>query len=94
MHNRIQSSGLCKIDDRIKIAKENLTAALAEDLRNVAEEPNLDIRRERFRPLQDRVWQYFQRGELDTAHQAMLLEVIQLGLDEQTMQTEVTEDSS
>ena len=76
------------IDDRIKIAKENLTAALAEDLRIVGHESNLTIRRERFRALQDRAWRYFQSGELDTSHQAMLMEVIQVGLSEQTEGTE------
>ncbi len=76
------------IDDRIKIAKENLTAALAEDLRIVGHESNLTIRREHFRALQERAWQYFQSGELDTSHQAMLMEVIQVGLSEQTEGTE------
>ena len=78
------------IDDRIKIAKENLTAALAQDLRTIAQESNSDptLRRERLRPLQERAWQYFQSGELDASHQAMLMEVIQEGISQQTEGTE------
>ncbi|MCH7869610.1 MAG: hypothetical protein IH881_18095 [Myxococcales bacterium] len=47
-----------------------------------------NVRRERFRALKERAWQYFQSGELDTSHQAMLMEVIQVGLSEQTEGTE------
>jgi TRAP transporter TAXI family solute receptor len=66
-------------NDRIKEAKENLTAALAEDLRKLATETGLDnpAGRARLRSLEGRVWGYFQKGELDASHQALLLEVIQ-----------------
>ena len=67
------------INDRIKEAKENLTAALAEDLRKLASETGLDssVGHARLRSLEGRVWGYFQKGELDTSHQALLLEVMQ-----------------
>ena len=67
------------INDRIKQAKENLTVALAEDLRGLAQETGLDAadRRQRLESLDERVWMYFQKGELDASHQAMLMEVIE-----------------
>ncbi len=70
------------INDRIKLAKENLTAALAEDLRGFAHETGLDAadRRQRLQSLEERVWTYFQKGELDASHQAMLMEVIERSL--------------
>ena len=70
------------INDRIKAAKEHLTAALADSLRKVAQETcsNSTERREHLRSLEGRVWQYFQKGELDASHQAMLLEVLKEGL--------------
>ena len=66
-------------NDRIKEAKENLTAALAEDLRKLASETGLDSPsgRARLRSLEGRVWGYFQKGELDASQQTLLLEVMQ-----------------
>ena len=70
------------INDRIRLAKENLTAALAEDLRELAHEAGSDDaeRRQRLQSLEERVWAYFQKGELDASHQSLLMEVIQRNL--------------
>ncbi|MEE8250174.1 MAG: TAXI family TRAP transporter solute-binding subunit [Gemmatimonadales bacterium] len=70
------------INDRIRLAKENLTAALAEDLRELAHEAGSDVagRHQRLQSLEERVWTYFQKGELDASHQALLMEVIQRNL--------------
>ncbi|TDJ48385.1 MAG: TAXI family TRAP transporter solute-binding subunit [Gemmatimonadetes bacterium] len=70
------------INDRIRLAKENLTAALAEDLRELAHETGSDVadRRQRLQSLEARVWTYFQKGELDASHQSLLMEVIQRNL--------------
>lgn len=71
------------INGRVKQAKENLTAALAEDLRRVAEQKDLDAatRDDRLRSLEERVWKYFQSGELDASHESILLQVIHENLD-------------
>jgi hypothetical protein len=67
------------INNRIRQAKENLTAALAEDLRAFKNETDFDAaeRQQRLQSMEERVWTYFQKGELDAAHQAMLMEVIE-----------------
>jgi TRAP transporter TAXI family solute receptor len=67
------------INNRIKQAKDNLTAALAEGLRKLGAEANLDgaTGRAQLHSLEGHVWRYFQEGELDASHQALLLEVIQ-----------------
>jgi TRAP transporter TAXI family solute receptor len=70
------------INGRVKQAKENLTSALAEDLRRIAEQEDLDdaTRRDRLHLLEERVWRYFQSGELDASHESILLQVIQENL--------------
>jgi TRAP transporter TAXI family solute receptor len=66
-------------NERIKEAKENLTAGLAEELRKLASDRRLDTPegQETLRKIEARVWAYFQKGELDASHQALLLEVLE-----------------
>jgi TRAP transporter TAXI family solute receptor len=67
------------VNDRMKQAKENLTAALADDLRKLAKQKNLTSseRRERLRSLEESAWRYFQKGEMDASHRRLLLEVVE-----------------
>jgi hypothetical protein len=70
------------VNDRVKQAKENLTAALADDLREVAKQKDLSPseRHQRLRGLEESVWRYFQKGEMDASHQRLLLEVVEQSL--------------
>jgi TRAP transporter TAXI family solute receptor len=70
------------INDRMKQAKENLTAALADDLRELGKQKDLNRseRRERLRGLEEKAWRYFQKGEMDASHRQLLLEVVEQGI--------------
>ena len=70
------------VNDRIRQAKENLTAALADKLREIAKQNDLNSseRRKRLLGLEESVWRYFQKGEMDASHQQLLLEVIEHSL--------------
>ena len=70
------------VTDRIKEAKETLTAALADDLREIAGQKDLNPseRRERLRSLEESVWRYFRMGEINASHHGLLLEVVRQSL--------------
>ena len=71
------------ITDRIALAKENLSRALAEEIRGIARDESQDAiaRDKHLRILEERVWMCFQEEELDASHQGMLLDIIHDGLD-------------
>ncbi len=66
------------INDGIHRATENLTRALAGEIRGISKDPNLDdaTRRERLQPLEERVWRCFGRGELEASERGVLVELI------------------
>ncbi len=66
------------INDRIKQAQQNLTADLADKLRNLGKEEGLgpEAWHDRLRTLEDSAFSYFQGGELDASHHHLLLEII------------------
>ncbi len=67
------------INYRIKGARENLTRAIAEELRTVEQETGLGdaARLDMLRSLQERVWRCFEKGELDASQHGMLRGAIQ-----------------
>ncbi len=67
------------INHRIKGARENLTRAIAEELRAVEQETGLDdaVRLDGLRSFQERVWRCFEKGELDASQHGMLMGAIQ-----------------
>jgi hypothetical protein len=66
------------ITDRIALARENLSRALAEDIRRVSQDGSQDplARSKHLRILEERVWSCFENGELDASHQGMLLKMM------------------
>ncbi len=67
------------INHRIKGARENLTRAIAEELRAVEQETGLDdaVRLDSLRSFQERVWRCFEKGELDASQHGMLMGALQ-----------------
>ncbi len=79
------------IDHRIKEAKENLMRALAAEIRAVAPRPNAATAGQRYEFLEHRLWDYFERGELDVVQRDALTQLLvdSLGTDEATDRHEV-----
>jgi hypothetical protein len=67
------------IDHRIKGARQNLTRAIAEELRAVEQKSGLDhaVKLDSLRSLEERVWRCFEQGELDASQHGMLMGAIQ-----------------
>ncbi len=67
------------INHRIKGARENLTRAIAEELRAVEQETSLDdaAQLDGLRSLEERVWRCFEKSELDASQHGMLMGAIQ-----------------
>jgi TRAP transporter TAXI family solute receptor len=74
------------INDRITVARENLTLSLAEEIRTDGQDNGLDdaARQKRLRSLEERIWQYFEKGELDASRLGMLLELIRENIRQPT----------
>ncbi len=66
------------IHDRIGEAKENLTRAFVAEIRDVARNHKLDraTRKQRYRSIEDRILEYFEKAELDPSQQKMLRELL------------------
>jgi len=66
------------IHDRIGESKENLTRAFVAEIRDVTADPELDetTRQQRYRSIEARIWEFFQKAELDPSQQRMLRELI------------------
>lgn len=66
------------IHDRIGESKENLTRAFVAEIRDVTADPELDetTRQQRYRSIEARIWEFFQKAELDPSQQKMLHELI------------------
>lgn len=66
------------IHDRIGEAKENLTRTFVAEIRDVARNPELDkaARKQRYRSIEDRILEYFEKAELDPSQQKMLRELL------------------
>ncbi|MHC4175164.1 MAG: TAXI family TRAP transporter solute-binding subunit [Planctomycetota bacterium] len=66
------------IHDRIGEAKENLTRAFVAEIRNVAHDPELDktTRKQHYRSIEARIWEFFQKAELDPSQQKLLCELL------------------
>ncbi len=67
------------INYRIKGARENLTRAIAEELRALEQQDGLDdaMRLDGLQSLQERVWRCFEIDELDASQHGMLMGAIQ-----------------
>jgi TRAP transporter TAXI family solute receptor len=66
------------IHDRIGEAKENLTRAFVVEIRAVVNDREMDEtgRRQRYRAIEDRILEYFEKAELDPSQQKMLRELL------------------
>ncbi len=82
------------INYRIKGARENLTRAIAEELRAVEQETGLDdeVQLNSFRSLEERVWRCFEKGELDASQHGMLMGAIQENMRRITEPTAESQD--
>ena len=67
------------IVERIKLSKENLTRAIAAECRAAAEgaDEGGQRRRDRFRSIEARISEYFEKGELDAPQRLMLHQLVQ-----------------
>ena len=68
---------------------DNLTRAIAEELRAVEQETSLHdaARLDSLRSLQERVWRCFETGELDASHHGMLMGAIRESMNRITEAT-------
>ena len=82
------------INDRIKGARENLTRAIAEEIRAVDQEIGLDdaARLVSFQSLQERVWRCFEKSELDASQHGMLMSTIEKSMRQITEPTTNSRD--
>ncbi len=69
------------INARIREAKEILSRALVADIRGVTLDPELDetTRQRRYESIEGCVWEYFEKGELDSSHLKMLRDLLREG---------------
>ena len=79
------------IDLRIKEAKETLTRALAAEIRAVAPRPNAAATGQHYLLIEQRLWDYFEKGELDVPQRDALCQLLgdNLGADDGTEKHEV-----
>ncbi len=66
------------IHDRIGEAKENLTRAFVAEIHAVVNDREMDEtgRRQRYRAIEDRILEFFEKAELDPSQQKMLRELL------------------
>lgn len=78
------------IHDRIGEAKENLTREFVAEIRDVAHYPELGkaTRKQRYRSIEDRILEYFEKAELDPTQQKMLRELLRETSQQDTKITE------
>ncbi len=81
------------IDLRIKEAKETLTRALAAEIRAVLPRPDAAAPGPHFQLIEQRLWDYFEKGELDVPQRDALCQLLvdnlgaDKGMDKQEMET-------
>jgi TRAP transporter TAXI family solute receptor len=80
------------IDQRTKEAKDNLTRALAAEIRAAVPRPDTATAGQRYRLIEHRLWDYFEKGELDVAQRDALCHLLVDSLGEDVTSVSETPD--